>query len=108
MRYAAALALCLSFSSLCAQDLMSVPMDSITHRLNIASVEMRKAAWSRNTSIWWAVGGSLFTAMAMDKSAKAYDANLALGLGAFTAAGFVTFQLKGAKHDKRASRYLHQ
>lgn len=69
---------------------------------------MRKAAWSRNTSAWWLIGGGLFTVLASDKSANVYDPNLAYGLGAITAAGFLTFTIKGSNHDRRASLALHQ
>lgn len=87
--------------------IMSVPADTIAARVSVASVQMSKAAWSRNTSMWVAVFGGIFTGLAMDRSAKVYDGTLAFGLGAVTAAGFVTLQLKGSRHDKRAAKALH-
>jgi hypothetical protein len=108
MKYTLALCASLLVASCFAQDLMSVPGDSVTVRLNLASTELKKAAWNRNTSIWFAAIGGIFTGLAMDKSAKAYQPDLAFGLGAVTAACFFTFQLNGARHDKRAAIALHQ
>lgn len=85
------------------------PMDPVNLRLHLAAEEMGKAAWSRNTSAWWLLCGGLFTVIASDKSASAYDPNLTYGLGAITAAGFVTFTIKGSRHDRRAAAALrHQ
>lgn len=86
----------------------SLDVRAIESRLNSASVEMRKAAWSRNTSVVGAAVGAIFTAMACDKGAKVYNERAAIGLGALTGAWFFTFQLKGAHHDRAASKYLHQ
>lgn len=108
MKHAIAFALVLTFGGSFGQGIMEVPSDSLTARINLASTEMKKAAWNRNTSIWFAIVGSAFTGLAMDKSAKAYQPDLAFGLGAVTAACFVTFQLNGARHDKRAAIALHQ
>jgi hypothetical protein len=83
------------------------PMDPVNLRLNMAADQMGKAAWSRNTSGWVLLFGGLFTAIASDRSGK-YDERLPIGLGAITAAGFVTLTIKGSKHDRRASKLLHQ
>lgn len=88
-------------------DILSVPPDTISTRLNLASEHMRKAAFDRNTSMWWALFGGAFTALAMDRSHKAYQPNVAFGLGAVTCAGFFSFQLAGAVHDRKAARALH-
>ena len=87
--------------------IMSVPADTVVVRMNIASEHMRKAAWSRNSSMWWALFGGAFTALAMDRSHKAYQPDLAFGLGAVTCAGFFSFQLAGACQDRKAARALH-
>lgn len=88
-------------------DLMSVPPDSLGDRLVVASYHMDKAAQCRNTSLWWALIGGCFTTLAMDKSHKVQDPKAAFGLGAATVAGFFSFQLSGAIHDRKAARALH-
>lgn len=86
--------------------LITVPADTLTVRMQLASMQLGKAAFCRNTSLWWGLFGSAFTALAMDRSVKVYDERLAIGLGTVTAAGFFSFQLAGAIHDRRASKAL--
>lgn len=98
----------LTASACFAQDELPVaPVEAIDLRLDMASEQMRKAAWSRETSIYWALGTGLFTMLAADQSAPAYDHNLAVGLGSLCIGGFAVLQIKGARHDRKASRYLH-
>lgn len=87
---------------------MEVPDTTLGMRIDLAGVQMGKAAWCRNTSIWWGLFGAAFTGLAMDKSAAVYDERLAMGLGALSAMGFAGFQLSGAIHDRRAARLLHR
>lgn len=107
MKHAVALTFALAVSGCFAQDFLSVPPDTVVARMNLASAHMEKAAWNRNTSMWFALFGGIFTGLAMDKGAKAYQPDLAFGLGAVTAAGFLTFQLNGSRHDKKAAKALH-
>lgn len=87
-------------------DILSVPPPEHTQSLSLASSEMRKAAWSRNTSLWWGLFGTALTIAASDRSVKAYDHNLAVGFGLMTVGGFFVFQMKSAGHDKRAAKAL--
>ncbi|MCB0771190.1 MAG: hypothetical protein KDC00_12400 [Flavobacteriales bacterium] len=89
------------------QDVLPASPDEVIDlRLDRAGEQMGKAAWSRETSIYWALGGGLFAMLAADQSAKAYDHGLAVGLGAITIGGFAFLQIKGAKHDRRAAQLL--
>ena len=100
--------LALSFAAKGQQmGIMAVSADTLALRMNIASDHMRKAAFDRNTSMWWALFGGAFTALAMDRSQKAYQPDLAFGIGAATCAGFFSFQLAGAVQDRKAARALH-
>jgi dipeptide/tripeptide permease len=100
--------LVLSFAAKGQQmGIMAVPDDTLATRMNIAGEHMRKAAFDRNTSLWWALFGGAFTALAMDRSQKAYQPNLAFGIGAVTCVGFFSFQLAGAVQDRKAARALH-
>lgn len=100
--------LALSFAAKGQQPgIMSVRLDTVPE-MKIASDHLRKAAFDRNTSLWWALFGGTFTALAMDRSAKVYQPGLAVGIGAITCAGFFSFQLAGSEQDRKAARALHR
>lgn len=80
--------------------------EAINLRLEKASVEMRKAAWSRNTSIYWLVAGSAMTLASHVSNGESGDV-VPLAMGGLTFAGFAVFQIKGSGHDRRASVSLH-
>lgn len=89
-----------------AQGLPSAPSGAVDLHLDMAAEHMRKDAWCRETSIYWALGAGSLTAFAADRSVPKYDQKLALGLGLITAAGFATFQIVGARHGRKASRHI--
>lgn len=97
-------------SSLAAQDLPDVPAErSVNLRLDMASDEMTKAGRDRITSaIVLLFGGAMVLANESQRDGAKYEEGLSWWMGGATAGAFITFQLTGGRHDKRAAKALHQ
>lgn len=89
-------------------DLMSVSSDSLDERMNLASVELYQAGHDQRNAVLWGAVGTLFTLLSADKAKVAkYDHNLVVGLGCFTAGGYIALVLKSSAHSRKAARLLH-
>lgn len=95
----------LGLGAMC-QDLPEVPRDSLEWRLQMAGEQSIKASRSRDTSLAFLLVGGVITTLAADKSANVYNANVPIGMGILTAAGFFTFQYKAIRHERNQGRYL--
>lgn len=87
------------------QDLPAVPVeqDPVDLRLELASGQLRKAACSREASLYVGLLGAAGTLIMVRT-----DPTLATWIGGVTVAGFYTLQLKGAGHDRKAGNALHR
>ena len=97
-------------SETCAQHPDSLPPLPNVEELS-ASLHLEKAARAQETSIWWALAGSALTVVAADMIHRndehaADTQRLAVGLGSITVGGFCFFQIKSAKHTRKAARAL--
>ena len=102
--------LALIASNTSAQQPDSLPPLPIAEELS-APLHLEKAARAQETSIWWALAGGSLTVVAADMIHRndehaADTQRLAVGLGSIALGGFCFFQIKSAKHTRKAARAL--